>query len=275
MPKIIGVRFRRAGKVYYFDPTGFEDLETGDYVIVETTRGVEAGRVIVPPTEIPAEEAPGVLKPIQRRADWRDLTRMERYRLQESQALATAREKVTQHGLPMKLVRAEYNFDGSHLTIFFTAEKRIDFRELVRDLAKTLRTRIELRQVGVRDEAKLLDGYGRCGRRLCCSSWLSDFTPVSIRMAKQQDLPLSPAEISGLCGRLLCCLTYENEYYTAVKSRLPQIGERVRTPHGPGKVTGLNVIRETVTVELDSKATVEVAASTLRKGKERGHASRR
>lgn len=263
MPKIVGVRFKQAGKIYYFDPTGFEDLETGDYVIVETARGVEAGQVIIPPMEVPAERVPSALKPIQRRADWRDLTQMEHYRLQEPRALAIAREKVTERGLPMKLVRAEYNFDGSHLTIFFTAEKRVDFRELVRDLAKALRTRVELRQVGVRDEAKLLDGYGRCGRRLCCSSWLSDFTPVSIRMAKQQDLPLNPSEISGLCGRLLCCLTYENEYYALVKEKLPQVGAKVRTPHGPGKVIGVNVIRETVTVELDSEATVEVAASVL------------
>lgn len=263
MPKIVGVRFKRAGKIYYFDPTGFEDLETSDYVIVETARGVEAGQVIIPPTEVPAERVPSALKPIQRRADWRDLTRMEHYRLQEPRALAIAREKAAQRGLPMKLVRAAYNFDGSRLTIFFTAEKRIDFRELVRDLAKALRTKVELRQIGVRDEAKLLDGYGRCGRRLCCSGWLSDFTPVSIRMAKQQDLPLSPSEISGLCGRLLCCLTYENEYYALVKEKLPQVGTRVRTPHGPGKVIGVNVIRETVTVELDSEATVEVAASAL------------
>jgi cell fate regulator YaaT (PSP1 superfamily) len=263
MSKIVGVRFKQAGKIYYFDPTGFEDLKTGDYVIVETARGVEAGRVTIPPTEVPSDEVPSALKPIQRRADWRDLTQMEHYRLQEPRALAVASEKVAQNGLPMKLVQADYNFDGSHLTIFFTAEKRVDFRELVRDLAKALRTRVELRQIGVRDEAKLLDGYGRCGRRLCCSSWLSDFTPVSIRMAKQQDLPLNPSEISGLCGRLLCCLTYENEYYALVKEKLPQVGTRVRTPHGSGKVIGVNVIRETVTVELDSEATVEVAASVL------------
>ena len=268
MPKIIGVRFQRAGKIYYFDPTGFEDLERGDYVIVETTRGAETGQVIIPPTDVPAEQVPSALKPVQRRADWRDLTQMEHYRLQEGRALAIAREKVAECGLPMKLVGADYNVDGSHLTLFFTAEKRVDFRELVRDLARTLRTRVDMRQIGVRDEAKLLDGYGRCGRRLCCSSWLSDFTPVSIRMAKQQDLPLNPSEISGLCGRLLCCLTYENEYYTLVKETLPPTGTRVHTPHGAGRVIGVNVIRGTVTVELDSEATVEVAISTLQPRRE-------
>jgi cell fate regulator YaaT (PSP1 superfamily) len=196
---------------------------------------------------------------------------MEYYRCLASKALEVGREKVAEYGLPMKMIKAEYNFDGSLLVFYFTAEKRVDFRDLVRDLAKTFKTKIELKQVGVRDEAKLIGGLGRCGRPLCCTSFLSEFTPVSIKMAKRQDLPLNPTEISGLCGRLLCCLTYENEYYVEAKEKLPRIGAKVNTDYGPGKVIGVNVLKETVNVKLESEVTVEVPAQSV---KDRGKAPR-
>ncbi|MGA9349256.1 MAG: stage 0 sporulation family protein [Anaerolineae bacterium] len=263
MPKVVGIRFKPVSKIYYFDPAGFEDLEVGDYVIVETTRGREAGEVAIALKEVPEDEVISQLKGIVRRAEPWDLVQMEHYRRLEPKTLEVCREKVAEYGLPMRVVKAEYSFDGSHLAFYFVAEKRIDFRDLVRDLAKTFKTKIELRQIGVRDEVKFMGGLGRCGRPLCCISFLSEFSPVSIKMAKQQDLPLSPMEISGLCGRLLCCLTYENEYYTEVRSSLPQVGEKVITPHGPGKVTGINVLKETVSVELESEVTVEIPAKDL------------
>jgi cell fate regulator YaaT (PSP1 superfamily) len=274
MPKIIGIRFKPVSKIYYFDPAGFEDLEVGDYVIVETTRGREAGEVAIALKEVPEDEVISQLKDIVRRAEPWDLVQMEHYRRLEPRTLEVCREKVAEYGLPMRVVKAEYNFDGSHLAFYFVAEKRIDFRDLVRDLAKTFKTKIELRQIGVRDEVKLMGGLGRCGRPLCCISFLSEFNPVSIKMAKQQDLPLSPMEISGLCGRLLCCLTYENEYYTEVKRRLPRVGEKVVTPYGPGKVTGINVLKETVSVELESEVTVEVPAKDIG-GKDRAARGKR
>lgn len=279
MPKVVGIRFKPVSKIYYFDPVGFDDLEVGDYVIVETTRGREAGEVATAPKEMPEEEVLSQLKGIIRRAQPWDLVQMEHYRHLEPKTLEVCREKLAEYGLPMRVVKAEYNFDGSHLVFYFTAEKRVDFRDLVRDLAKTFKTKIELRQIGVRDEAKLMGGLGRCGRPLCCISFLSEFSPVSIRMAKQQDMPLSPMEISGLCGRLLCCLTYENEYYAEVKKRLPQVGEKVNTCYGRGKVTGINVLKETINVELESEVTVEVPAEDVRskgkaaRGKRRRHRS--
>ena len=263
MPKVVGIRFKPVSKIYYFDPAGFEDLEVGDYVIVETTRGREAGKVAIALKDVPDDEVVSQLKGIVRRAEPWDLVQMEHYRRLEPKTLEACREKVAEYGLPMRVIKAEYSFDGSHLAFYFVAEKRIDFRDLARALAKTFKTKIELRQVGVRDEVKLVGGLGRCGRPLCCISFLSEFSPVSIKMAKQQGLPLSPMEISGLCGRLLCCLTYENEYYTEVKRRLPRAGEKVTTPYGPGKVTGINVLKETVSVKLESEVTVEVPAKDI------------
>ena len=271
MPKIVGIRFKPVSKIYYFDPAGFEYLEAGDYVIVETTRGREAGKVAIAPKEVPKDEVVSKLKGIVRRAEPWDLVQMEHHRCLAHKALEVGREKAAEYGLPMKMIKAEYNFDGSHLVFYFVAEKRVDFRDLVRDLAKTLETKIELRQVGVRDEAKLIGGLGRCGRPLCCISFLSEFNPVSIKMAKQQNLPLSPMEISGLCGRLFCCLTYENEYYTEIKKKLPRVGKRVNTPYGRGKVIGINVLKETVNVKLESEATVELPAEDV---KDRGKAAR-
>ena len=276
MPKIVGIRFKPVSKIYYFDPAGFEDLEVGDYVIVETTRGREVGEIAIAPKEMPEDQVVSKLKGIIRRTEPWDLVQMEHYRCLEPKALEVCQKKVAEYGLPMKAVKAEYNFDGSHLIFYFIAEKRVDFRDLVRDLAQTFNTKIELRQVGVRDEAKLIGGLGRCGRPLCCVSFLSAFSPVSIKMAKQQDLPLSPTEISGLFGRLLCCLTYENEVYAAVKKKLPNIGERVNTHYGPGRVTGVNALKETVSVELESEVTVEIPAENIKEGKtakRKGHNS--
>lgn len=267
MPKIVGIRFKPVSKIYYFDPAGFENLEVGDYVIVETTRGREVGEVAIAPKEMPEDKVISKLKGVISRAEPWDLVQMEHYRCLEPKALEVCREKVAEYGLPMKIAKAEYNFDGSHLIFYFIAEKRVDFRDLVRDLAQTFETKIELRQVGVRDEAKLMGGLGRCGRPLCCISFLSEFSPVSIKMAKQQDLPLSPTEISGLCGRLLCCLTYENEVYAEIKKMLPKMGEKVNTPYGPGKVTGVNILKETVSVELESEVTVEIPAENIKESK--------
>jgi cell fate regulator YaaT (PSP1 superfamily) len=263
MSIIVGIRFKRAGKIYYFDPSGFEDLRVDEWVIVDTARGVEAGRVVIPPSHVTDEEVGGRLKPVQRRADWRDLVEMERYRLKEVEAVQTARERARLFGLPIKVVHAEYNFDGSRLTVFFNSEQRVDFREVVKDLARVLRTRVEMRQIGVRDEAKLLDGIGRCGLTLCCSTWLPDFPRVSIKSAKNQDLPLNPSEISGVCGRLLCCLTYEDEQYTAIKAGLPRIGTKLASAKGSGTVTAVNTVQESVTITMESGETMEVTAEAL------------
>lgn len=268
MPEVVGVRFRGAGKIYYFAPTGFEDLEVGTYVVVDTARGEDIGQVVIAPMQVADDEVVGQLKGILRRAEPWDLLQMQQFRIREEQALEKCRQKIAEHGLPMKVIKAEYNFDGSRLVFYFTAEKRVDFRQLVKELAKTFRSRIELKQVGVRDEAKMIGDLGRCGRPLCCASYLCEFNPVSIKMAKQQDLPLSPMEISGICGRLLCCLAYENDYYAEVKKRLPKVGDVVVTPYGSGKVTSINVLKETLSVELDSEATIEITAEELKTDKE-------
>jgi len=258
MPLVVGVRFKLATKVYYFDPGDVEDLREGDYVLVETSRARELGKVVMPPTEVPPEDVVGKLKPILRRAASVDLASAQHYVTREEDTLVKARAKVVEHNLPIKVIRAEYNYDGSHLTLYFTAEKRVDFRALVKDLARLFRTRIELHQVGVRDEAKLISGLGPCGRPLCCSTHLCEFIPVSIKMAKQQDLPLSPMEISGMCGRLMCCLTYEDEVYREAQAKMPRRGETISTADGVGRVKGFNVLKETVQVELESGTMVEV-----------------
>nr|MBC7244543.1 stage 0 sporulation family protein [Chloroflexota bacterium] len=262
MPLVVGVRFKPATKIYYFDPAGL-DLHKGDYVVVETARARELGLVIIPPKEVPQEEIVGQLKPVIRKATALDLVNAQHYASQEELALQKAREKAAEYDLPIKLIRAEYNFDGSHLTFFFTSEQRVDFRALVRDLAQIFHTHIELRQIGVRDEAKLIQGIGPCGRLLCCTTHLCDFIPVSIKMAKQQSLPLSPTEISGICGRLLCCLTYENEFYEEAIQKMPKVGKTVSTPDGVGKVTGYNVLKQTVQVELESGSVIEVPLAKI------------
>ncbi|HJX38110.1 MAG TPA: regulatory iron-sulfur-containing complex subunit RicT, partial [Anaerolineae bacterium] len=232
MPRVAGVRFRDAGKVYYFDASAVDDLEQGEYVVVDTTRGQEVARVMSLLEEIPEDLAAETLKRVERRALAVDLAQMERYRLREKEALARCQEQLTQHNLPIKLLKAEYSFDGSHLLVYFVAEKRVDFRNFVQDLRKALKTKVELRQVGVRDEAKLMGGVGRCGRVLCCASFMQEFAPVSIRMAKRQDISLNPSEISGICGRLLCCLGYEDDYYREVRKLLPEVRDIVKTAQG-------------------------------------------
>lgn len=248
MISIIGVRFRPAGKVYYFDPTGFE-VETGSHVIVETARGVEFGTVVLGKREI--EETPDMppVKPIIRLATEADEERVAANAAKEKEALALCAEKVAKHELDMKLISCEYTFDGSKLLFYFTADGRVDFRELVKDLATVFHTRIELRQIGVRDEAKLRGGIGICGRELCCHTYLSDFIPVSVKMAKEQNLSLNPTKISGNCGRLMCCLKHEEEAYEYLNSRLPSLGETVHTPDGlTGEVSELNVLKQRVKV---------------------------
>ncbi|MGD8791385.1 MAG: stage 0 sporulation family protein [Anaerolineae bacterium] len=263
MPLVIGVRFNPAGKVYYFDPAGIENIRVNEYIVVETSRGEEVGRVVIPPRDVDDDEIVRRLKAAKRRATALDLTQMSFYGYKEQAALQRCQEKAQEHGLPMKIVRAEYNYDGSRLVFFFAAEQRVDFRKLVHDLARSFRARIELRQIGVRDEAKLMGGVGRCGLALCCATWLTEFSPVSIKMAKLQDLPLSPMDISGVCGRLLCCLAYESDDYAEMKAKLPKAGKYIDTPHGRGKVVQVNVVKESVQVELESQISVEVTRQEL------------
>jgi len=262
---VVGVRFRRASKLYYFAPGELADLQPGEEVIVETSRGRELGRVIIPPREVDEAEIVGELKPVERRATTEDRLNAVHFQRREAAALRKCREEVARHQLPMKVVSAEYNYDGTRLVFSFTAEKRVDFRELVRDLAKAFQARIELRQIGVRDECKLIGGVGSCGRTLCCQSWLTEFNPVSIKMAKHQGLPLSPMEISGVCGRLLCCLGFEDEYYVETRARLPKVGELLLTPEGVGKVVSVNALKESVNVQLESEAIIEVPADEVRR----------
>ena len=257
MAQIVGIRFKRAGKIYYFDPSEIE-VTVDDHVLVETTRGLEVGRVVISPKEVAASDVVKPLKPVVRKAEPDEVNHAEHYEEKEREALAECGRLVAEIGLPMKLLSAEYSLDGGHLTFFFSAEERVDFRELVRDLAGRFKVRVELRQVGARDEAKLLGGFGRCGRPLCCASFLSEFTPISIRMAKEQNLPLNPMKISGTCGRLLCCLAYENEQYRSIKEKMPRDGHHVATPMGMARVVGTNPLKETVLVELESGVSVEL-----------------
>ncbi len=269
MVTVVGVRFRPAGRVYYFDPAGNE-VEKGNFVIVETARGIEAGRVVIAPRQIADAELTEPLKPILRLATEDDLRQLLAFKSKEKSALVKCAQRVAFHKLPMKLVEAEYTYDGSRLTFYFTAEERVDFRALVRDLAAQFRTRIELRQIGARDQAKLLGGVGPCGKTLCCSSWLTEFGVVSIKMAKEQGLPLNPSKISGVCGRLMCCLAYENDQYIEAKQGMPVLGAFVNTPSGLGKVVGLNVIKQTVEVMLESGATIQVPVNEVAPPKRSG-----
>lgn len=254
MPEVVGVRFKPVTKVYYFDPNDEKDLLVDDRVIVETARGIEMGMVAMPIHEVPQSEVKGKLKRVIRRATPIDLLEAETYRAKEEEALEKCKELVKELNVPMKVLGAEYSFDGKRLLYSFIAEQRVDFRDLVKELTSSLKTRIEMKQVGARDETKILDGYGRCGRRLCCSSWLTEFHSVSIKMAKQQSLPLAPSEISGLCGRLLCCLAYENEMYAEIKSSMPRVNSQVKLKTHQGMtatVRGLNILKETVLLEIE------------------------
>ena len=248
MIKIVGVRFRSAGKIYYFDPAGY-DMIVGTHVIVETARGIEYGTVMIEPREVEEDKVVQPLKPVIRVATPADEKQEQRNKEKEKEAFKICLEKIAKHKLEMKLVEAEYTFDNNKLLFYFTADGRIDFRELVKDLAAVFRTRIELRQIGVRDETKILGGIGICGRELCCKSYLSEFAPVSIKMAKEQNLSLNPTKISGVCGRLMCCLKNEEETYEYLNSRLPNIGDTVTTPEGlKGEVQSVNVLRQLVKV---------------------------
>ena len=262
MSGVVGIRFKRAGKVYYFDPADI-DLEINDHVIVETSRGQELGRVVISPKQILANEITGPLKPIARKAEPEDIERAQGLENKSEEALIECGKLIGELKLSMKPLTAEYNFDGSRLTFLFSAEERVDFRELVRRLTKRLKVRAELRQVGSRDQAKMMGGFGLCGRHLCCASFISEFTPVSIKMAKEQDLPLNPMKISGVCGRLMCCLSYESEQYRSMKKKLPRAGQQVSTSMGEATVVGSNPLKETVLVKLESQATVELPLSEV------------
>ncbi len=252
MKRIIGVRFRTAGKIYFFDPKEFE-VKRGDHVIVETARGVEYGTVVGAPREVPDEEVVQPLKEVIRIATQKDDEQQARNKDKEKEAFKICLEKIANRGLEMKLIDAEYTFDNNKVLFYFTADGRVDFRELVKDLASVFRTRIELRQIGVRDETKIRGGIGICGRPLCCHAHLSDFIPVSIKMAKEQNLSLNPTKISGVCGRLMCCLKHEEDTYEEINKRLPGVGDYVTTPDGlKGEVTSVNVLRELVKVIVES-----------------------
>ncbi len=252
MIRIIGVRFKENGKVYHFDPAEFTP-EKGSFVIVETARGLEYGEVVVPVTDIPDEDLVSPLKKVVRLATPADTKQVEQNRRREKEAYDICLKKIEKHHLEMKLIHVEYSFDGNKILFFFTANGRVDFRELVKDLAGVFRTRIELRQVGVRDEAKMMGGIGVCGRSLCCSSFLSDFHPVSIKMAKEQNLSLNPTKISGTCGRLMCCLGHEQESYEALNKITPPVGSLVKTPRGNGIVASSSLLQGLLKVKLDGE----------------------
>ena len=248
MVKVVGVRFRSAGKIYYFDPAEC-DMKVGTHVIVETARGVEYGTVMIAPREVADDKVVQPLKSVIRVATKEDEKQERRNKEKEKDAFKICLEKIAKHKLEMKLVEAEYTFDNNKLLFYFTADGRIDFRELVKDLASVFRTRIELRQIGVRDETKIMGGIGICGRELCCHSYLSEFVPVSIKMAKEQNLSLNPTKISGVCGRLMCCLKNEEETYEYLNSRLPNVGDYVTTDDGlKGEVSSVSVLRQMVKV---------------------------
>ena len=249
MASVIGVRFKNAGKLYYFDPGVFWPT-AGDAVIVETVRGIEYGEVVTGVKEVSDELITPPLKKVIRIATADDAQHDAENRAKEKDALALCQKKVQEHKLQMKLVGCEYTFDNSKILFYFTSDKRVDFRALVKDLAAAFHTRIELRQIGVRDEAKMMGGLGMCGRPVCCAQFLGDFQPVSIKMAKEQNLSLNPTKISGICGRLMCCLKYEEDHYEATRKRMPRIGRDVMTPDGAGTVVDLNILKETVRVRI-------------------------
>ena len=268
MIKVIGVRFRKAGKVYFFDPAGME-IKTGDHVIVETARGIEFGHVVLGKREVEDKKVVQPLKPVIRMATRADEEVERKNKEKEKEAFKICLEKIKKHDLQMKLIDAEYTFDNNKVLFYFTADGRIDFRELVKDLAAVFKTRIELRQIGVRDETKIMGGVGICGRALCCHSYLSEFIPVSIKMAKEQNLSLNPTKISGVCGRLMCCLKNEEETYEELNSKLPNIGDYVTTDDGlKGEVHSVSVLRQlvkvVVTVDRDEKEIREYKVEQLK-----------
>ena len=258
MVKVIGVRFRTAGKIYFFDPLKF-DVKRGDHVIVETARGIEYGTVVGDPKEVEDDKVIQPLKPVLRVATARDTEQENANKQKEREAFKICLEKIKKHKLDMKLIDAEYTFDNNKVLFYFTADGRIDFRELVKDLASVFKTRIELRQIGVRDETKIMGGIGICGRTLCCHAHLSEFVPVSIKMAKEQNLSLNPTKISGMCGRLMCCLKHEEETYEYLNRKLPNVGDYVTTDDGlKGEVHSVNVLRQLVKVLIENNDEKEI-----------------
>jgi cell fate regulator YaaT (PSP1 superfamily) len=268
MEQLVGVRFHEAGKIYYFASAGYEQLEVGEYVVVETSRGQELARVVIAPGQVLNAELTEPLKPITRVAFDEDLEQAERLRKKAESATDIARQKARRMSLPMKVVSGSYDLDGARLTLLFTSEGRIDFRDLIREVSDSVGSEVQLRQVGPRDQAKVVGGYGRCGRRLCCTSWLVAFPAISIKMAKEQDLPLNPSKISGQCGRLLCCLSYENDMYRKVRQALPRPGTYVSTPTGNARILSVNVPRETVTLQMETMQIVDLSIEEM--GLDRG-----
>jgi cell fate regulator YaaT (PSP1 superfamily) len=252
MIKVVGIRFKKAGKIYYFDPEN-KLIKNEDYVIVETARGIEFGQVVSGPKMVRQEEIVQPLKKVLRVATPDDIEKNDKNKADEQRAFVMCMEKITEHNLDMKLVDVEYTFDNNKVIFYFTADGRVDFRDLVKDLAAIFKTRIELRQIGVRDEAKMIGGLGPCGRPLCCSTFLGDFAPVSIKMAKEQNLSLNPTKISGICSRLMCCLNYEKDVYEENIDRLPNVGEKIITPHGVGEVIHINPLTCKLKVKVKKK----------------------
>lgn len=253
MITVIGIRFRRAGKVYYFAPEEGVIYNQGQHAIVETARGIEYGEVVIPNKEVEDSEVVQPLKKVIRLATAEDDEKYKQNKIKEKEAFFICKEKIIKHKLDMKLIDVEYTFDNNKVLFYFTSYERVDFRELVKELASIFKTRIELRQIGVRDETKMCGGIGICGRSLCCNSFLGDFQPVSIKMAKEQNLSLNPIKISGICGRLMCCLKYEQECYVEIRGRLPIVGDIVLTPDGKGEVLSVNVLREQIKVAVEKK----------------------
>ena len=279
MKTVIGVRFRDGGKTYYFDPNGLE-IKEGDGVIVETARGTEFGDVVCAPQEVEEDKIVAPLKEVQRVASEHDREQRDKNRAKEKEAFEACLRKIAEHKLDMKLVDVEYSYNGTKVVFYFTADGRVDFRELVKDLASVFKTRIELRQIGVRDEAKMLGGLGSCRRPVCCKTFLADFTPVSIKMAKEQNLSLSPTKISGICGRLMCCLKYEQDSYESMRRQMPRVGRDVTTPDGIGAVLENNVITEKTRVRVTlADGTFDVRSYPFRelrpKGGPRGDANQK
>lgn len=263
MVNVVGVRFRTAGKIYYFNPCDLE-LDKGDKVIVETARGIECGTVVVTNRQVVDEEVVSPLKNVIRKTTEEDLKQVEENKKKEIEAFDICLEKIKKHNLEMKLIDVEYTFDNNKVLFYFTADGRVDFRELVKDLASVFRTRIELRQIGVRDEAKMMGALGNCGRELCCSTHLAEFHPVSIKMAKEQSLSLNPSKISGTCGRLMCCLKYEHEAYESLLKKSPKLDAIVQTPDGQGTVVYVDLLRERVKVKLDLEQDTDIVAYSIK-----------
>ncbi len=269
MEEVIGVSFKRAGKIYYFDPDDIE-VENGDQVIVETSRGVEMGEVVIERMKVEEEEIVSPLKKVKRKATLKDIDQDEKNKELEDEAYDIALKKIKKHGLPMKLIDVEYTFGHNKVIFYFTADGRVDFRELVKDLARVFKTRIELRQIGVRDEAKMVGGLGPCGRRTCCDTWLRDFDPVSIQLAKDQELALNPAKISGLCGRLMCCLKYESDYYEEIKKEMPDQGEKMKLTNGNKvEVVDRNLIKQVIKLKNKDGDIIKFSLEEIKKIKEK------